>query len=340
MFYHHILKPEREPLEANVWGTPKSSGAFSTLFERRILRALDYCEDPFELRLIAENGRRTSTKLYGLSLPLFHEVADRFSGFRNGRRVYLACRDSAESDLPPQSVDAVITDPPFFDNVHYSELADFFFVWQRHILGERDYFVADSTRADGEVQRRDPQAFTDRLAGVWKESHRVLKDNGLLIFTYHHSRTEGWRCVLESLLRAGFAIVRVHPIKSEMSVATPKHQANEPIDLDMIIVCRKRSRATIETSDEEPLTLARHAYREANLQIGKLRRSGRRLSRNDIRVIFMAQAIARLSRLSSVALALKHFDAVEASIEQLIERLNGHSPTSKRKERQPRLSRR
>lgn len=41
MFSHHILKPERTPIEANVWGTPKSSGAFSTLYETRLLRALD-----------------------------------------------------------------------------------------------------------------------------------------------------------------------------------------------------------------------------------------------------------------------------------------------------------
>src|SRR5262249_9453225 len=47
MFSHHILKPERTPLEANVWGTPKSSGAFSTLFESRILRAVEYSENPF-----------------------------------------------------------------------------------------------------------------------------------------------------------------------------------------------------------------------------------------------------------------------------------------------------
>ena len=50
MFAHHILKPERVPLEANLWGTPKSSGSFSTMFAGRIRRALDYAADPFELR--------------------------------------------------------------------------------------------------------------------------------------------------------------------------------------------------------------------------------------------------------------------------------------------------
>ncbi len=49
MFSHHILKPERTPIEANVWGTPKSSGAFSNLFRIRLLRAIEYRNAPTEV---------------------------------------------------------------------------------------------------------------------------------------------------------------------------------------------------------------------------------------------------------------------------------------------------
>ena len=154
--------------------------------------------------------------------------------------IYLAAILSA-TDLPDASVDAIITDPPFFDNVHYSQLADFFHVWQRHVLGSNGHWEACTTRSDDEVQNADVDAFTSRLGAVWAETHRVLKEDGLLIFTYHHSRPEGWRSVLEALMAAGFGITAAHPIKSEMSVAMPKHQASEPIDLDIIVVCRKRS---------------------------------------------------------------------------------------------------
>ncbi len=111
--------------------------------------------------------------------------------FREGARVYLSCGDSGSTDLPDQSVDAVLTDPPFFDNVHYSQLADFFHVWQRHVLGAAGYREPDTTRSDREVQNSDEGGFTDRLAAVLREAHRVLKDDGLLAFTYHHSRPEG-----------------------------------------------------------------------------------------------------------------------------------------------------
>ena len=129
MFAHHILKPERAPLEANLWGTPKSSGSFKTMFESRIRRALDYAENPFELQLAYGNGRRTTEKVYGLSKPLGFDIANSYDEFAQGRRVQLSCGDSGQTDIPDNSVDAVITDPPFFDNVHYSQLADFFHVW-------------------------------------------------------------------------------------------------------------------------------------------------------------------------------------------------------------------
>lgn len=323
MFSHHILKPERTPLEANVWGTPKSSGSFTTLFESRILRAMDYCEDPSEIRVSHKNGKLSSEKVYGLSAPIGHTSAKDFSDFRHGKTLYLSCGDSSKTDLADDSVDAVITDPPFFDNVHYSQLADFFYVWQRHVLGQNGNHVRVSTRSQAEVQQTSPEAFTERLQGVWQECHRVLTRDGLLIFSYHHSRAEGWRSVLEALTGAGFTIVAAHPMKAEMSVAMPKHQASEPIDLDMILVCRKRvgsdcGAINVGLAIEE-------AAGDAEEQVGRLKVAGRRLSRNDVRVVLMAQVIRRLSQRPWKPELAEQIKAAEEAVESLINRLHGHS---------------
>ena len=128
MFYHHSLKPERTPLEANVWGTPKSSGAFSTLFHSRLLRAMEYAQQPFELALSSDSSHnRRSVKVNGISEPLVGNTnCDSYEQFGKDSRLYVSCGDSAFTDLADGCVDLVVTDPPFFDNVHYSQLADSF----------------------------------------------------------------------------------------------------------------------------------------------------------------------------------------------------------------------
>ena len=65
--------------------------------------------------------------------------------------------DSARLPLPDGSVDAIVTDPPYFDFVHYSELSDFFFAWLAPALGHRHGWMRKPNCFDtGEVQHRDP----------------------------------------------------------------------------------------------------------------------------------------------------------------------------------------
>lgn len=321
MFAHHILKPERVPLEANVWGTSKSSGSFSTMFAGRIKRALDYADDPFEIRLTEANGRKSSEKIYGISDPIGVDLADNFSSFGTSRPVYLSCGDSSVTDLAAASVDAVLTDPPFFDNVHYSQLADFFHVWQRHILGAEG--LQSTTRSDAEVQHGEVATFTERLGAVWREVFRVLKEDGIFAFTYHHSRAEGWSAVLVALMKAGFVITAAQPIKAEMSVAMPKQQAKEPIDLDIIMVCRKRGHA----EKPEHSSLWQAVTHQAEHQTLRLAGAGRRLSRNDLRIIVMAQLLRHLSFGTDANDACRALEAEEAQVEAQIARLYSLSQT-------------
>ena len=319
MFAHHILKPERTPLEANVWGTEKSSGAFSTLFRSRLLRALDYQAAPFEVRPTRTNGKTVGGKVFGLSAPLGRPVARGYDEFADGEALYLSCGDSARTDLPDESVDLVVTDPPFFDNVHYSELADFFYVWQRHIQGQAHDRGSQTTRSGDEVQSRDPAVFSDRLGGVFAECRRVLRRNGLLAFSYHHSRPEGWSTVLEALTEAGFVITAAQPIKAEMSRAAPKSQARHPIDLDVILVCRPAAawRAFADSFDG---SLDR-AFAVAADQTARFGSRARWLSRNDVRVVVMAQLLQGVSQqiaLGDTSLAL---DSLESIADPIIERL-------------------
>jgi putative DNA methylase len=281
MFSHHILKPERTPLEANIWGTPKSSGSFSTLFHRRSLKAIEYKNYPFEI------GKESDKVLAG-NHPLNLTISKTFKEFSNkNTRLYLSCGSSANTDIQDQSIDLVLTDPPFFDNVHYSELADFFHVWQQHFLQSRKGRL--TTRSESEVQDTCPDSFAEKLGNVFKECHRVLKDHGMLAFSYHHSRDEGWSSVVRAVIGSGFEFVNAFPIKAEMSVATPKTSAKEPINFDIILVCRKRGEGSRIRSDKISI------LEKVKSHVESLNHAGFTLSRNDVRISLIGQLLVMLS---------------------------------------------
>ncbi len=293
MFSHHILKPERTPIEANVWGTAKSSGSFSTLFRSRLLRVNNYRLAPTEV-----NGTEDGKGLV-CSPPFSGQVEQEWpeNGPFKKRGIYLSCGDSAVTNLPRKCIDLVVTDPPFFDNVHYSELADFFFAWQQ--IGKKE--IGKSTRSINEVQDAEAQSFSHKLQRVFSECSRVLNDEGLLIFTYHHSRDEGWKSLSDAILGAGFVVVNSQPVKAEMSVATPKSQTNEPIQIDVVLVCKKASQVA-------KVVTAQEAYKSAANKIERLEKAGFTLSKSDKRIILMGQLLTTLKKVEDYDLREKNFE--------------------------------
>lgn len=304
MFSHHILKPERTPIEANPWGTDKSSGSFFTLFRSRLLRAIEYREAPTEIRGRSGAAKVCSAPFSGIANS---ELPQSFCSLK--RQIYLTCGDSASTELPRGSIDLVVTDPPFFDNVHYSELADFFFAWQRLRSDGNERFPV-TTRHAGEVQDGNADRFAAKLMSVFRECHRVLKNDGLLVFSYHHSRDEGWKSLAEAILGSGFVVVNSQPVKAEMSVGTPKQQAKEPIQLDIILVCRKSCQ--IENAS---VVRVEHAIQRAHAKLIRLSNEGFKLSRNDRKIVLIGQLLTTLTSPSELN---DLTDRIEAEVDQPI----------------------
>jgi putative DNA methylase len=247
--------------------------------------------------------------------------------------VYLSCGNSSRTDLPTQSVDAVVTDPPFFDNVHYSELADFFHVWQQTYFKDQQLQVGDSTRSEGEVQDADAGRFSSKLQSVFSECHRVLKDTGLLVFSYHHSREEGWTAVAEAVLRAGFTFVQCQPVKAEMSVATPKLQAKEPIDLDILLVCRKAGTdERTKVPEREALRIAADA---ANDKVARFNGRGRTLSRNDVLIVLFGQILVELCASREAEETLSALSAIRSEARAIVESIWVSQIARKDKRKEP-----
>jgi len=242
MFSNHILKPERTPLENSVWGTNKSSGTFLKLFESRLIQAKRYLDFPFEVAFERDLfGERMSSEKIVASNPIDVVQASSWEDFAvNDHAVLIINGDSASLPIPDCSVDAVITDPPYFDFVHYSELSDFFYAWLAPVLeGRYNWFEPNNSARAGEVQHKEARTFARHLSFVFSECRRVLKDDAVLAFSFHHSRPEGWAAIYDAIINAGLFVVAAHPVHAELRVSSPKSATKDPISLDAILVCKK-----------------------------------------------------------------------------------------------------
>ncbi|MBX3709539.1 MAG: hypothetical protein KIT56_10085 [Gammaproteobacteria bacterium] len=313
MFSNHILKPERAPLENSVWGTGKSSGTFCTLFESRLIRAKRYLDEPFEVNFERNHkGQKIGSIKVIASDPI---CANRVESWKDliaaDRGLLILNGDSSILPIPDASIDAVITDPPYFDFIHYSELSDFFFAWLNPALKSRyPWFNRPDSSDTGEVQHKDPRVFAKQLTFVFSESRRVLRDSGILAFSFHHSRAEGWAAIYEAINKAGLSVVAAHPVHAELRAASPKTSTKNPISLDAILVCKKKCQRLKKLLDEQTI------IERTNTLATKLEAAGMNISNMDRFVIASSQSLiaASTEKLS--------FDEIKKRLELLRDKLD------------------
>jgi adenine-specific DNA methylase len=202
--------------------------------------------------------------------------------------------------VPDNCVDAVVTDPPYYGNVQYSELSDFFYVWLRLLLKDTyRVFEPECTPKDAEIVRnlrrdQDPESFVRGLTRVFSECRRTLKDQGLMVFTFHHRQATAWAAVLQSILDAGFYVTAVYPVNAEMHTSTHiLRQAG--IEHDAVLVCRKRPQPEDESSKSWD-TLLDVVSSETSKAISTLEEAGASLSKDEVSVVALGKGLEVYSR--------------------------------------------
>lgn len=196
------------------------------------------------------------------------------------RHVTVTQGSAASLTLGDGSVTHICMDPPYYDNVMYAELADYFYVWEKRTLGRLvpDYFHDDLTDKDNEAvanparfammgKRKKALADLDyetKMTSIFSESRRVLAEDGVLSVMFTHKRAEAWDTLGMGLLQAGFTIETSWPVNTEAEVSL--HQANmNSAASTIMLVCRKRA----DRDEDHKVYLddiehdIRHAAREA-----------------------------------------------------------------------------
>jgi putative DNA methylase len=176
-------------------------------------------------------------------------VASELSAIRNGAHVQ---RGSAlRLPFPDAWADAVITDPPYYDNIGYSELSDLFYVWLKRLIGDLlpDHFAGELTpKKEEAVAAAYRQGGSEELARAtyqrmmsraFREAYRALKPAGVMVVIYAHKTTSGWATLIDSVRLTGFEVVEAWPIDTEMKTGLTK-QNMAMIASSITIVCRKR----------------------------------------------------------------------------------------------------
>ncbi len=225
-------------VENNVWGTTKGNGTYIT-YLRRIKRAKEFCKAPFEIEVSNENIERVPISGDQINASVVNSFEELLK--RNEANTYLIAGSSVNLQkykIPSKSIDLVLTDPPYYDYIQYSELANYFYVWLRLILS-RSYkcFLSDLIGAEDEIGRNNSEEeFLTNLTKVFIECERVLKTNSPLIFTFHHSTAKAWTLILTALKNSHFLITAAFPVHSEFNSRPVKGRSQ-----DFIIICRKES---------------------------------------------------------------------------------------------------
>lgn len=213
VFAHHAYSFPFTALENNPIYRKKQSGNLQNLFYSRIVRGRRWAKEPVE-RYIDGNSRPEKKIILG-EVDEGIEATDFVDLQEGSRRFMLRQGSSAYLPIPNNSVDYVITDPPYYDSVQYSDLAAFFRVWLRKLIpaaADWEYSLDDSAvdqHANGNGQ------YTAVLSSIFSECHRVLKDDGRFVFTFHHWNPKGWAALTIALKNAGFALVNRYVVHAE-----------------------------------------------------------------------------------------------------------------------------
>jgi adenine-specific DNA methylase len=224
--FRHVPRP----VEINPWADGTGRGTFPNAVHR-VASAVAFAVSPSEAD--RTGGFRATPAIAAHESPVVRQVpASRLHHIATG------------------SVDIVLTDPPYFDNIAYSELSAFFRPWMETLglipkIKGQDYIVKHELRgARAQPEKLD---FEERLSTCFQEIARVLRAEGRLVFTFQHSTATAWHALARSLASAQLEPLQVFPMLGNGDVGLQSHPGSATWDAVLVFRKRANGRASINS---------------------------------------------------------------------------------------------
>ena len=170
--------------------------------------------------------------------------------------------------LDDRSVDAIVFDPPYYNNVDYAELSDFFYVWLKRTAGyvHPEWFgdyLTDKTneaiasparfrnvRSRGSVQKRAYVDYVERMRRIFSECRRVIRDDGIMTIMFTHKSTDAWDALTVGIIEAGFRITATWSVKTEPD-NTLNIRDRAAARSTVLLACRPKTEQTASSASWE-----------------------------------------------------------------------------------------
>ncbi|MFB2738441.1 DUF1156 domain-containing protein [Umezakia ovalisporum] len=221
-----------------TWNYPEISGAGELWISCADAFASDY------KNLCALLGAKTSST----TIPGLQQQDSKFI------QIHSASADNL-THIPDNSVDAVITDPPYYATIPYADISDFFYIWLKRTLGDifPELFYLELTDKDREAvanpsrfrnmgvspEELANQDYEAKMAMAFGEYHRVLREHGVMTVQFNHKDSGAWDVLAKSLITAGFEITASWAVSTENPQNLHQAQKNA-VSSTVLLVCRKR----------------------------------------------------------------------------------------------------
>lgn len=236
--YRHSVRP----VEINPWLSGIGRGTFPNAV-RKVSAAISYTKKPVEF---TDTGFTPVPRIDAGPATVIN---------RDSRHL---------ADLADESVDLVVTDPPYLDNIAYSELADFFVPWlaDTGVLAGRRSPALSTTLAAKDRTDDAVEAFAIGLTKCFSEARRVLRPDGRMIFTFQHRNASVWEAIALALSSAGFTAINVMPLKGDGDKGLHHHATSSTWDAVFVLRRAKPgSRLTALVGDAHLALLDEHVER-------------------------------------------------------------------------------